>query len=269
MNSGLDLGAAPLRNAQALKDWGRTLAVAPHPDDESLGCGGTLALLADLQLPVLIVFVSDGAASHPNSLQWAAPRLRDLREAEARAALDVLGVGGSNARFLRLPDGAVPRAGEADFAAALQQVEELVADFGPQTVLVPWRRDPHRDHRASWQLFAHALRWREPDAGPLRWLEYLVWAFERGAPDEWPQQGEARAWRLDIAPVLKRKTAAIQAHRSQVTRLIDDDPQGFWLSPEVIAHFQTPHETWIAPLSCDPRAGSAAAPQFEKHPDRS
>ena len=243
MNSGiLDLEHAPLVDESALRNWGKTLVVAPHPDDESLGCGGTLALLRDLKIPVAVAFVSDGAASHPNSAKFAPPKLRDLREREARAALEILGVEANDAHFLRLPDGAVPFQGDADFAAASEQVRALLEEFAPQTMLVPWRRDPHRDHRASWELFDFAAR----DFAVQR-VEYLVWAWERAASEDWPRVDEAHAIRVDISRFSNRKRAAIEAHQSQTTRLIDDDASGFWLSPEVLAHFAKPFETLIFP----------------------
>ena len=130
--------------------------------------------------------------------------------------------------------------------------------FAPQTLLLPWRRDPHRDHRASWLIWSTAARELN-----LKRLEYLVWAFERAAHDEWPRADEARAFRLNIAPVAERKRAAIAAHASQTTRLIDDDPTAFWLSPEVLQHFAGTTESWIAPFDNAPAAGHAARPDFE------
>ena len=109
------------------------------------------------------------------------------------------------------------------------------------TVLVPWRRDPHPDHRATSQLVAAAL------AGlPSRRLEYVVWAWERAAPTDLPRPGEVAGWRLDIAPVLARKQAAIAAHHSQVAPgVIDDDPTGFLLSEQMLAHFARPFEVYF------------------------
>ena len=78
---------APLRSRDALASFGRTLVVAPHQDDESLGCGGAIALLRELGHPVHALFVTDGSMSHPTSLRYPAPKLSQLREQEALAAL--------------------------------------------------------------------------------------------------------------------------------------------------------------------------------------
>ncbi len=254
--SPLDLNTAPVLAPETLKTWGKTLVVAPHPDDESLGCGGTLALLAQMRVPTAVLWVSDGAASHPNSKVYAAPKLANLREAEAKMALDKLGVGRRNSFFLRLPDGKLPFPDEIGFDSALQGARAVLEDFAPQTLLLPWRRDPHRDHRATWQLFSGAA-----EGLNLQSFEYLVWAFERAQPQDWPQNSEASAFAVDISSVKKRKMAAIHAHASQTTHLIKDDPDGFWLSPEVINHFETDFEAWLAPFCSLPEVAGRNRPR--------
>ena len=74
-----------------LAQIGNALVIAPHPDDESLGCGGTIALLRQRGYSVHVLFVSDGTMSHPNSPAYPAERLRKVREAEALDALEVPG----------------------------------------------------------------------------------------------------------------------------------------------------------------------------------
>ncbi len=241
-----DIDAVPLLPPDTVRSWGKTLVVAPHPDDESLGCGGVIALLSRFGLPVSVLLVSDGTGSHPNSQKYPAPALRDLREREAKAALSRLGATPESAAFLRLKDGAVPSESAPDFAHAVALVRSFLADYQPQTILLPWRRDPHPDHRATSQIIQAALATL---IGRPRLLEYPVWAWERAAPEDNPQPHEVAAFRLDISSVQAVKRSAVDAHQSQVTHLIDDDPQGFWLSPEVIAHFERPWEVYLEVLS--------------------
>ena len=80
----------PLRPGDSVRTLGRTVVLAPHPDDESLGCGGLLARLAAHGVPARVVVVTDGAQSHPGSAAYPPERLRALREAEARAAVAAL-----------------------------------------------------------------------------------------------------------------------------------------------------------------------------------
>lgn len=237
-----DPEALPLLPSTAVRVWGTTLVVAPHPDDDTLGCGGAIALLRRAGLPVHVLFVSDGAASHPNSRRFPPPAVRDLREAEAHASLARLGLSPYSAMFLRLPDGALPGPEADGFGEAVRLCGACLAAVRPDTLLLPWRRDPHPDHRATIRIVRAAL---DAQGTAPRLLEYPIWAWERAAPDDLPRPQEARAFRLDIAEVAALKRRAILAHRSQVTRLIDDDPQGCLLSPEMLARFALPWEVFL------------------------
>ena len=248
-----DLSGTPLADPASLPaldpaTLGPTLVVAPHADDESLGCGGAIARLVDLGLAVSVAFVSDGSKSHPGSRSYPSDRLRDLREVEALAALEALGLDPGRARvaFFRLPDTAVPADGTDGFAEAVARASAFYRECRPQTLLLPWRRDPHCDHRSSRSIFLAASADLIPSP---RVLEYPLWAYEAADPADLPRPDEVAALRLDVAEVLPRKRLAIAAHRSQTTSLIDDDPGGFRLSPAVLAHFDTPWEIYLEPLS--------------------
>ena len=245
MNSGVDSAQTLENKAVELTDLqaiGAALVMAPHPDDESLGCGGTVARLRAQGYAVYILFVSDGTLSHPNSRAYPAARLRDLREQEARTALEILGVAGDACTFMRLPDRHVPLPGEPGFAEAVAVVAELMNQVKPHTVFMPWRRDPHPDHRAVWHIGRAALA-QQP--GPIRGLEYLIWLWELGTPSDQPGPDEMSVWRVPIDDVMAQRDRAIAAHQSQVTRLIDDDPTGFYLSPELLTHFARPREIFL------------------------
>lgn len=221
--------------AEALGPVGALRAVAivaPHPDDESLGCGGLIALLCQAGNRVRVIVVSDGSKSHPDSTQFPPAALRDLRAREALAATATLGLSGDCVCFMKLPDTAVPRRGSAGFSEAASTMERLLSGF--DTVVAPYRDDAHSDHQASFELAREALA-RRPDEGRL--LEYAIWPGERGLP---PAQ-----WRLDIRDVLPRKRAAIACHRSQLGMVIDDDPSGFGLDAGFIARFLTPDELYF------------------------
>lgn len=71
---------------------GGFLILAPHSDDESIGCGGLIAESVARDRPVRVVVLSDGAASHPNSATFPPPRLAALRMEETRAAVAELGL---------------------------------------------------------------------------------------------------------------------------------------------------------------------------------
>ncbi|WOD40235.1 PIG-L deacetylase family protein [Nodosilinea sp. E11] len=224
------------------------VVVAPHPDDETLGCGGAIAQLRSRGYPVQVLVVSDGANSHPRSQRYPAPRLRQVRQAETCQALALLRVKAEAVTFLGLPDGSVPpidlAAGLAQASplaqTALEQCRAYLHRVAPRTIFVPYQFDPHRDHRASWQLVQGAI------AGlpqPPRLIEYPIWDWD--PRQRQPLGDRYRAWRLDIAPHLALKQQAIYCYRSQTTDLIDDDPTGFRLTPELIANFLHPWEIYL------------------------
>lgn len=224
--------------------FGRVLAVAPHPDDETLGCGGLLWHLGRSGAVVQILFTTEGGASHRNSPSWPRPRLAAEREREAANALAELGHAASARTFLRLPDAAMPAKGTPAHGRAVLAVAAILEALDPDLLVLPWRRDPHRDHRDSWALVMDAVRRQE--ANPAI-LEYAVWLDELGSPDDHPRPGEAERVVLDIAAALKAKRRALRAHRTQLGALIRDDPEGFHLTERTIDRLVTARESFWRP----------------------
>jgi LmbE family N-acetylglucosaminyl deacetylase len=235
------LDAAPLDPASL----GRVLLLAPHPDDESLGCGGLLAALARRGAGVRVVFASDGEASHRRSRSHPPDRLGALRRTEALAALAILGVPGDAARFLGLPDRAIPGPGTAGFAPAVAAFATAADGFAADTVVLPWRRDPSADHRAAWAVADAGAR--AAGLAAARRLEYPVWLWHD--PADRPAAGEVRVHRVDVGRDLARKRRAILAHRSQTTALIADDPTAFRLSNAMQANFHRASELYFEPIA--------------------
>lgn len=230
----------PVRSIQSLVE-SSALVVAPHPDDETLGCGGTIALLRSRGCQVHILVMSDGTMSHPRSRKYPAPKLKALREQETILAVSTLGIDRQSITFLELKDGAIPTINQAGFEAAVDRCRVLLNQLSPELILLPWRSDPHPDHRASWQLIQSALT--DLAIAP-RSIEYPIWDWDvqqRGKIACASQAG----WRIEIGAVLAEKRRAIAQYRSQVTSLIDDDPQGFQLTPEMIENFTRPWEVFF------------------------
>ncbi len=224
----------------------RSLIVAPHPDDESLACGGTIALLRKNHYPVHVIFVTDGTMSHPNSKLFPSLKLRSLREAEAINALSILGVPTTSISFLRLPDSRLNEISRSVYQRTSEKITELITQFQPDTIFVPWRQDPHPDHIASWALLRDAIKKYSLVAirRPVL-LEYLLWFWERTNPNEIASSQTAKIWSIDITPTLQKKANAIREHKSQFGQLIKDDPGGFSLPPTLLEKLQGPNEIYL------------------------
>jgi LmbE family N-acetylglucosaminyl deacetylase len=238
VTSGELLAAAhsfPFRRLREMLEGQPFIVIAPHPDDESLACGGMLAEACRQGLRGKIVFVSDGVGSHPNSKAYPPGRLRSLREEEGKRAGAELGLKPEDMLFLRLPDGFVPFEGE-EAERAIGAIADCAREIGARSLFVSWRYDPHCDHEASYQI-ARAVQRRVRE---LRLFEYVVWGQTLPPSTEVDPIG---GFRIQVdQQALEKKRCAIAAHRSQTTDLIDDDPHGFRFTQGGLARFDLPYE---------------------------
>jgi LmbE family N-acetylglucosaminyl deacetylase len=229
--------ALPLRSLEAIAGSGRVLILAPHPDDESLGCGGLIAACCEAGRPPFVLVLTDGAGSHPGSRSHPPARLRATREAEARRALAALGLGPDHIAFLGLPDTAAPHDGPA-FDRAVAAIAAQAVAIGCTTIAAPWQHDPHCDH-----LAAHRMASAAATQLGLRHIAYPVWGWTLPATDALDTR--VAGGRLDIAQHLPAKRRAIAAHASQHGGVITDDPSGFQLPRHLLAVFDEPFEVFL------------------------
>jgi LmbE family N-acetylglucosaminyl deacetylase len=229
----------PIADIKTICGPGRTLILAPHPDDESLGCGGLIAELCRAGRAPLVAVLTDGTGSHPASAGTGASALLRLRESEAAEALRRLGLTAPDALvFLRLRDTAAPHEGPA-FDEAVSRLTTIAAAC--ETICAPWAHDPHCDHEAA-HLMACAVTARTG----MRHLAYPVWGWMLPRDARLPER-LVQGWRLDIARALPAKRSAIAAHRSQSGVLIDGCAGGFTLPDALLRACQRPYEVFLTP----------------------
>jgi LmbE family N-acetylglucosaminyl deacetylase len=211
--------------------------VAPHPDDETLGCGGTLAILASGRAAVHVVFVTDGGASHPSHPRFAASEIARMRRAEAKEATGTLGVDWDRVLFVDAPDGGLASLDSASSDAVASRIAEIFAEIAPDAVLLPLRRDGSSDHDASFILVQLALKkaGRRP-----RIFEFPIWAWRNPLLQIGPILASRAIWRIDIKDVLDRKAAALGAYASQIRPIAPDTRPV--LSQEFMSEFSLPEE---------------------------
>ena len=139
----------------------------------------------------------------------------------------------------------MPAPDESAWRRAVAALSDVLRDFAPDLVILPWRRDPHCDHRASWLLAQHALKqaFLHPDV-----LEYAIWLDEFGKPEDQPRSSEAEVIRVHIGCVVAKKRAAVAEYLSQTTDLIADDPEGFRLTPQTVTRLTQSTEVYLRPL---------------------
>jgi LmbE family N-acetylglucosaminyl deacetylase len=229
----------PMCRFEALFGAAPLLILAPHPDDETLGCGGTIAEACARGHEVHVAVLTDGSMSHPRSRSWPPTRLVARRKAEARTATAILGLSPDRIRFLGEQDTKAPHDGPA-FEALLDRLCSLIREHRIGTICASWDGDPHCDHAAAAKLAAAAGR-----RSGARQLAYPVWGWTVAPDAELPQV--ATGGRLDVARHLPQKRRAVAAHATQYSDLIDDDPDGFRLAPEFLALFDRPWEVFLDP----------------------
>lgn len=209
------------------------IVFAPHQDDETLGCGGTIILKRETGRHVSCVFMTDGATSHAHLIDPT--QLRQTRRSEAIEALSLLGVHERHVRFLDFPDS---RLSDCHDEAA-GQVATLIQKMEPEEIYVPYADDGTPDHEATHRIVTDAVD-RLGVAAVI--LEYPVWAW-----NTWPwvqlqvtpgrevigsirrmiRAGAglriASGFRTGVCVrrVLERKRAALSRHRSQMVAPAD------------------------------------------------
>jgi LmbE family N-acetylglucosaminyl deacetylase len=209
--------------------WPSVVVVAAHPDDEVLGAGGTMAILAAAGIRLRLIAITDGEASHPGAEPAAIARTR-IRE--SAAALDRLGAGQAEVVRLGLPD--------TGLAGHEQELSDILAEqcAGFEVCLAPWDGDAHADHEAA----GRAARGAGRQAGHTV-LTYPVWMWH------WAEPGDQRvpwqrACRIVLpADIAARKQSAIAAFTSQLTdREAGAEPV---LPPGIVAHFTRRQEVLL------------------------
>jgi len=221
---------APSVDIETIAPQGTILIIAPHPDDETFGCGMAMAAAADRLRKIAIVLLTDGEGSHPNSPHYQRDRLVALRSTEFADALKIL-VPTTKVDVLRmhLPDG-----NSRYDRSVLGRVVAFAHRRQTAAVWSTWRGDPHCDHETAGLLASDVAK---SLAVPL-W-SFAVWGRfgDRSVP--------ARLTTFHDATMMERKRKAIAAYRSQTDRRVVDDPSGFTMPPALVRHFAAHPELFI------------------------
>lgn len=191
------------------------IVFSPHQDDETLGCGGAIALKRQQGVSVKVVFMTDGRFG---SLQpMPIEEFIQLRKKEATTALEALGVAASDIIFLDRLDGTLANLASEPRQNLVEQLVQLLHQTAPGEVYVPHHKDFHADHEATYELVKTAI---DRSGLQVDLLQYPIWIlWQNPLSFQLTKQDLKRAYRLEINSVRDKKRQAIETYQSQILGL--------------------------------------------------
>ena len=172
------------------------MVIAPHPDDESIGCGGTICLHRESGYKVRVLFLSSGERGVDGVSKATA---RSIREAEAERAGEVLRLDGMD--FLRLPD--LRLSDHIDSGAQL--LHKILQSQSPSLIYLPHLDEAHPDHQAALPIVRAALAQFSGQGKTAELVFYEVWS---------PMT--CYGWAEDISHFIRQKLRAVRCYKSQL-----------------------------------------------------
>lgn len=184
------------------------LILAAHPDDEVLGCGGTIAKMANDGASIHVAFFADGISSRVESTVDQELKL-SARHTAAKKACNILGV--KSVSFGDFPDN---RMDQIPLLEITKAVESLITKHQPEIIFTHHAGDVNIDHRRLHEAVVTACR--PQNNHPVKTLLF----FEIASSTEWQLPGSAPAflpnWFIDISTTLSCKLLALEAYEDEL-----------------------------------------------------
>jgi LmbE family N-acetylglucosaminyl deacetylase len=202
-------------------DRKRVIVFAPHPDDETLGCGGTIAKKIAEGYDVLVVVMTDGMYAFLKVLgidsDPTPEELKETRKEELKRATRILGVPEENLIFLDFVDGTL----QDNMEEAEKKIVEILSGKYPVEVYFPYKGDDHPDHRAACQIVKNSVT----KLGiPTEMYQYLITPkYARFSPfiNVLLNYLRRNIIYVDISKFLLKKKAAVKEFKTEITRFLD------------------------------------------------
>lgn len=183
--------------------------LAAHPDDEVLGCGGTIACRTDQGEPVTIAILGEGITSREDVSTGDRSQLLEKLRLDAREAARILGV--SDVRFFGLPDN---RFDTVSTLEVVKIIERLIEEVQPEVVFTQHGGDLNVDHQCVFRATLTACR------PGIQECVKALYAYEVASSTEWAFAQFAPAFQptyfVDVSRTLARKLDAMEAYRSEI-----------------------------------------------------
>ena len=224
---------------------------APHPDDETLGCGGTIAQKITQGYEVSVVFLTDGRnALRDIGISMPSPsRLKEIRKAEAIRAAKIIGIKQENLFFFEIEDGLLSK----NESKALEKISEIL-EVHPREVYIPQEKEYNVDHRETNRLVKNVIE--KLEFFPSEYHYSIAWRYPlnlivRFRPKHMRSSIMGKLLhcdvvRTDISASLPLKKAALDAYKSQ-TSLISDQQKEPLLKKTFLKNFLEKEEAFFVP----------------------
>ncbi len=196
------------------------MVLAPHPDDEALGGGALLATLCAGGARPHLAFVTDGAASHPDSPGWTPARLAGARRREGASAARALGLDRAPL-WLDWSDARPPAVGSRAWRRTVRRLGAHLRRHQVRQLVTSWGAEGHCDHAAAARLADAAAK---ASRRPVRVTSVAVWGWTE--PSLARQVGRRPLTAVAVAAGRPAAARALRRHRSQLGTRI---PGGFRL----------------------------------------
>lgn len=225
--------ASRLRQENNNGDLTRSAIVfSPHPDDETLGCGGTIIKKKRAGANIKVVYMTDGRHSHSRFI--AENELKVIRQSEALAACRQLGLESENIIFLDYEDGKLRN----NLDSAFDKVERILKEYEPDDIFIPYCKEAPSDHSITNKIVTNAIR---KSGQKVVIYEYPIWFWQHWPWMAGPERRFLTAPRnillslisgirlvmsfrysVYIGDIIGIKRAALEMHRSQMIKLTED-----------------------------------------------
>jgi LmbE family N-acetylglucosaminyl deacetylase len=198
---------------------GTVIVFAPHPDDETLGCGGTIAKKVAEGYEVLVVVMTDGRFLLLKSFgiedDPSPEQVKEIRRGEVLRATKILGVPEENVVFLDFIDGTL----EENEKPAEEKVTEILEKYAPSEVYFPFERDGHPDHQVANRIVRRAVE--KIGMKPAIYRYTIMHKFARFGPllESFFSIFKRDRVSVDVSEFLPLKIEAVEKFKSELTAI--------------------------------------------------
>jgi LmbE family N-acetylglucosaminyl deacetylase len=197
----------------------KIIVFAPHPDDETLGCGGIMAKKLAEGYEVFVVVLTDGRflllKSFGIDCEPTPEQVKEIRRGEVLIATKILGVPEENVVFLNFVDGTL----KENEKAAEEKVVAILEKYAPSEVYFPFERDGHLDHQAANRIVRRAVE--KLGIKPVMYRYTIMHKFARFGPliESFLSIFKRDRVNVDVSEFLLLKREAVKEFKSELTAI--------------------------------------------------